>query len=76
MLFASKVRQAGADPGCWFRGYWHGVCGTEVFRWGPGAEPLWPVGVWGRNPRRMLRHEAEKTTYGEKKNKSIQTDIV
>jgi len=42
------------------------VLGTEVPQWGPGAEPL---------AAQMLRHEAKKPLM-ERKNKSIQTDIV
>jgi len=56
----------GADPGFWFGR------GTASLAGGL-AEPQWRS---GDKARRILRHEAEKqTTYGEKKNKSIQTDI-
>jgi len=44
----------------------------------PHWQGVWqsPSGGLGTKPEEFLRHEAEKqTTYGEKKNKSIQTDI-
>ena len=34
-------------------------------QWGPGAEPRWESG--GPESQRMLHHEAEKTTNGERK---------
>jgi len=49
----------GADPRFWFRGHWKGLWWTEIPQRGPEAEPP--------EARRMLRHEAEKTTYEEKK---------
>ena len=50
-----------------------GVWETEVPQRGPGAEPQW--GYEGET-RRMLRHEVEKKPLVERKNKSIQANIV
>ena len=46
-----------------------GGLGTKVFQQGPGAEPRWGMMAKPQTAkaRRMLRHEAEKTTYRERK---------
>ena len=60
----------GADLRFWFvRGTGRGP-GDGSPRRGPGAELRWPVGGLGPKPpeaRRMLRHEADKNIYEEKK---------
>jgi len=65
----------GADPGFWFgKGTGRGTEGRSP----SGVQRQNPDGGLGAKPpeaRRMSRYEAEKTTYGERKNKSIQTDI-
>jgi len=49
----------------------------EVPQRSPGAEPRWRSGAKPQEARRMLRHEAEKPTYGEKKTSPYRlTDIV
>jgi len=58
-----------------WEGHWQRVCGIEVPQRGPGAQPQWWSGSKAPEARRMLRHEA-KTPLTERKNKSIQTDIV
>ena len=70
-------RDSGADLGFWFgRGIGRGLGDRSLPA--AGFRRRAPVGSGGDPPeaRKMLRHEANKTTYGERKNKSIQTDIV
>ena len=49
-----------------------GSLGTEVPQRGPRAEPRWGLGVKPTEAQRTLPDEAEKTTYGVKK--QVHTD--
>ena len=73
-LFFTVCSSGGSRILLW-EGHWQRVWGTEVPQWCPGAERRWRSAAKPPEARRTLRHEAIKPLT-EKKEKSMQTDIV